>query len=195
MSEINKHDRSGDKDYVYWHNIKLLVKQIGGIYAGYKAKVRKRGVESTESITMNALWTINMDGDIIQLESAFNKGLLMENANNMAFRETARQHMIRGRKSASTKGHWKELLLNSLSHTYDYTDSKPAEKAAVTPARSVEAEWKRRVLKQRCSALVKLTDNNNDLLVAHTSWEVSRPHGLGLCCHKMCIGSVDKGDK
>ena len=165
MGEIVKHDRPGDKEFLFWHNIKLIVKQLAGLYAGYKAKVRQRGVQSTEALTMDALWMINMDGDIIQLESAFNKGFLSQTA-RMSFRETSRKNMIRSRKVAAKN--WKNLLLKSLSHKFDYTAAEKIEFK-----RSIEALWKKKVLKQRCSALVRLTDNNDDVMVAHTSWEVS----------------------
>ena len=131
---------------------------------------------------MNALWTINMDGDIIQIETAISKGLLQSAGGGMSFKHSSRQHMIRSRKSLSSRPEgWNALLLNALSHSYAYPNAKSADEAtAGQPARvaSVEAEWKKKVVNQRCSALVRLTDNNDDLLVAHTSWEV--PHSLGL---------------
>lgn len=182
--QIDKHGQSGDKNFMYWHHIKLLVKQLEGLHAGYTAMVKKRGVQSTEALTAAALWIINMDGDIIQLESAISKGVLHLASDSMAFRESSRKNMIK-RKATSLSGNqlWEQLLLNSLSHhSYDgpareatsaqFTSDAAVAIARATPSHAdIEAEWKKKVVRQRCSVLVKLADNNDDLLVAHTSWE------------------------
>ena len=65
-------DDNDDNDVRYWHTIKELLRQVEGLHDGYNEAT----VVTSESLSLDQFWLMNMDGDLIELQGAVAKGLI-----------------------------------------------------------------------------------------------------------------------
>ena len=181
---------SGEDDARYWRAIGGLLSQIRGLHEGYNIAARAGG---GEALTLDQFWLMNMDGDLIELQGAVDKGLVTIPGVPLRGRESSLLGEDRFQE-VSTSKQWKDALLRTVHKGLVHKRKQKARIAnisgtaqeavaetemaartddtATDDANARNDEWRSLVRRVgHCTALVSLAPGNGDLLVGHNSWE------------------------
>lgn len=101
-------------ELVYWFNVKLIMAQFDGLLAGYN---RHRDPQRTKALTVEDLWLVNNDGDILDIERAVSPGRVFSNPNAPAKQELIELLAYNSRCSVMVK--WTENDLLAGHATWD----------------------------------------------------------------------------
>jgi hypothetical protein len=127
----------------YWKHARYMLFQLWGMKDGYNAAALAHGVRFLDLIDF---WMINSHGELSEEMQAYTPAAIKE------------------RREKQRPGAIKAQLMQI----------KQIMKTARDPAwlaKSGDKDWEMRMRKSRCSGLVRLTEQNADLLVGHTTWD------------------------
>eukprot|EP00929_Paragymnodinium_shiwhaense_P034520 TRINITY_DN18766_c0_g1_i2.p1 TRINITY_DN18766_c0_g1~~TRINITY_DN18766_c0_g1_i2.p1 ORF type:complete len:682 (+),score=159.08 TRINITY_DN18766_c0_g1_i2:146-2191(+) len=144
MTRLEQHLIAEEPDDPYWKQVRYVLVQLWGICDGYNFAARHFGVHS---LALEDLILINLGGELPQLVEAY------------------------GGDAAES------FLQTGLMRHRGQRQEQAAHEQAVPGNRSAEdplddAHWEKRVADSgRCTALVRLTESNGDILFGHTTWD------------------------
>lgn len=127
----------------YWKHIRYLLFQMWGMKDGYNALALSKGVKMIDLVDM---WMINNHGELSEEMEAYKPEAVME------------REKVQGARDL--------LQVNRLVQR--------ARKGFLAPdiaADTTDQAWEERMRKSRCSAFVRLSDQNADILVGHATWD------------------------
>jgi len=193
--------KPANKDDVFWMQVGLVLRQFDGLLKGYNDAM------SEHPLTLQELWVINMDGDLIELETALGKGIDVINKpcgqeqteTEGSDSDLRFKHQDSSVSSATQTPalRWKKSLVNTLSQhavtsevgaggsvlapglrfkanaqtAASATESRVLDSTVAQRQEELNAKFTRLMRRSRCTAVVKLTEDNSDILMAHNSWE------------------------
>eukprot|EP00927_Polykrikos_kofoidii_P077421 TRINITY_DN7435_c0_g1_i1.p1 TRINITY_DN7435_c0_g1~~TRINITY_DN7435_c0_g1_i1.p1 ORF type:complete len:789 (+),score=137.76 TRINITY_DN7435_c0_g1_i1:53-2368(+) len=179
----------------YWANARHILFQLYGMRDGYNVRAAQAG---QPALTMIDIFLINSHGQLPELMEAYSPGA------------------IDGRVMSKrvSGGHVLGLLQRNMTESVIKADTEvpdAASEANASTSFDADRDWERRLSKRgRCSAFVRVTENNEDLLVGHTTWSDyskmtrlfkyyhfklpglgSRTNVIGFSSYPGCVSSTD----
>ena len=160
----------------FWKEIGLTMKQLDGLVEGYNSMVSKES-----SLDKEEFWILNMDGDVIELETALREDVdvinkpcsASDDENDESSNEEDDEHYMSGLRfqSVSMQTRWKDRLLNRLSSSSSnrVRGSRRRKELSEKKQEDPQEKFIRLMKKARCTALVKVVED--DIYVGHNSWE------------------------
>ena len=181
----------GDED-PFWKEIGLTMKQLDGLVDGFNSVLSN----GEDSLDKEEFWILNMDGDVIELETALRESDVdvvntpcrstseetkgSYTATTTTTSETDEEAGLRF-QSVSLQTRWKDRLLKRLSSSSSLSnknrirggigEGRVRRRTKTTIRRNEDPQEKflRLMKKARCTALVKIVED--DIYVGHNSWE------------------------
>jgi len=138
----------------YWKHVRYNLFQLWGMKDGYNAIALPGGVRMLDLVDM---WLINSHGELAEEMQAYTPAAMEE-------RRKAQGAFLQVSKVVAAA----RKMESSLYNINKDPDSMLAKDVAEDPT---DQAWEQRMQKSRCSAFVRVADQNSDILVGHTTWD------------------------
>jgi hypothetical protein len=163
---LRSHERGGAnyvKGSMFWKHAALEMVQLDGLTDGYN-----HAASVNDQLVLGDLWLLNMDGDVIDLERGINQGLVNITENND--KPVKLTDLVGGILHNSLRGPPQSLLETTSSiSTTTTTTTTPSAMSHGYPRYSRQ-NWDRLMRHGRCSCLIKILPDYDDVFVGHATW-------------------------
>lgn len=147
-ANLAPHIMAEEPEDPYWKHSRYLLFQLWGLTDGYNYAAKHFG---TNKLALEDILVLNVGGELAEMLESYTPKAAQDRAAAQSF--AAMTFLQRGQRTK-------------------HTSRKLVDKARLLDDPLDDAHWERRVTETgHCSALIKVTPNNGDILVGHTTWD------------------------
>jgi len=170
------HIMAEEPDDDYWKHSRYMLFQLWGLTDGYNFASEHFG---TNKLKMEDLLLINTGGELPEILEAYSPKAAQDRASSQTFAAMTFLQRAMGKSRTAIKNmqaRHSQFLQRDSSDAENSVDVQNAlravEGANATEDPLDDAHWEKRVAETgHCSALIKVTAQNKDVFVGHTTWD------------------------